>query len=287
MKKNRQDFSSHIRSLAITAIFSDPLFFEKVVLKGGNALAIGLGISSRSSLDLDFSISSDFTDVDDAQERLRKALVQKFDSEGFVVFDYNFFSRPVTPRPNDEFWGGYQAEFKVATQETFDSYSRLEDLRLRALTTGPGQLKKFTIDLSKYEYTEGKVTQDFDHQTIYVYTPRMIAIEKLRAICQQMPAYDRNKTHSPRARDFYDIHLVVTRANVSLTSADSFFLAKNIFAAKEVSLSLLLSIKDFREFHRPDWDSVRVSTNEDLLDFDYYFDFVCEQVLLLKANWNV
>jgi hypothetical protein len=72
-----------------------------------------------------------------------------------------------------------------------------------------------------------------------------------------------------------------------LNSADSSYLAKKIFDAKQVPMSLLSNIKDFLEFHRPDWDSVRVSTNEELLDFDYYFDFVCEQILLFKANWNM
>jgi predicted nucleotidyltransferase component of viral defense system len=55
----------NIRLIAIAAIFSDDLLFEKVVLKGGNALSLVLGISPRTSLDLDFSIEADFDDPED------------------------------------------------------------------------------------------------------------------------------------------------------------------------------------------------------------------------------
>ena len=47
---------------------------------------------------------------------------------------------------------------------------------------------------------------ELDDYTIYVYSPTMIAIEKLRAICQQMPEYALQRRPSARARDFYDIY---------------------------------------------------------------------------------
>jgi predicted nucleotidyltransferase component of viral defense system len=46
-----------IRKLTITALFSDEVLFEQLVLKGGNALSLVHGISPRDSLDLDFSMS--------------------------------------------------------------------------------------------------------------------------------------------------------------------------------------------------------------------------------------
>jgi hypothetical protein len=67
-----------IRRIAITAVFSDDFFFEKVVLKGGNALALALGMSGRTSLDLDFSIENDFDDVAEAERRLLAALERRF-----------------------------------------------------------------------------------------------------------------------------------------------------------------------------------------------------------------
>ncbi len=38
-----------IRRIAITAIFSDDVLFERVVLKGGNALSLALQLSNRTS----------------------------------------------------------------------------------------------------------------------------------------------------------------------------------------------------------------------------------------------
>ena len=60
----------------------------------------------------------------------------------------------------------------------------------------------FTIDLSKYEYVAGKLELNLDDYAIYVYSPSMIAIEKLRAICQQMPEYPLRGYRTARARDF-------------------------------------------------------------------------------------
>jgi len=45
-----------IRRLTITALFSDDELYEQIVLKGGNAISLVYGYSSRVSLDLDFSI---------------------------------------------------------------------------------------------------------------------------------------------------------------------------------------------------------------------------------------
>jgi hypothetical protein len=121
---------------------------------------------------------------------------------------------------------------------------------------------------------QGKREVEIDDYTVYVYSAEMIAIEKLRAICQQMPEYTPNRNRRARARDFYDIHLIATKTKTDLASAENLELSRHIFEAKEVPVSLLDKIFDYREFHRPDWDSVRASTRAPLREFDYYFDFV-------------
>jgi predicted nucleotidyltransferase component of viral defense system len=280
---------NEIRRLAITAVFADDYFFERVVLKGGNALALALGISGRTSLDLDFSIENDFEDADEAGRRLEAALSRRFASVGLIVFDFEFGARPFTPNTETPRWGGYAAAFKLMEEER---YRRLKDdreaLSRSSLIVGPEQQRKFSIDLSKFEYTKGKLARELDHFDIYVYTPEMIAIEKLRAICQQMPGYTLNKKPSARARDCYDIHRIVTETKIDLSSAENIELLKNIFAAKEVPLEFLHSIAEQREFHRPDWESVRDQVpREGLESFDFYFDFVLAQVKLLKPSGDV
>jgi predicted nucleotidyltransferase component of viral defense system len=280
---------NEIRRTAITAVFSDDYFFERLVLKGGNALAIALGISGRTSLDLDFSIENDFEDVADAESRLKAALQRRFASAGLVVFDFAFSARPFVPREGESRWGGYVAEFKLMDEARFREIGDDKQARAReSMVIGPRQQRKFTIELSKFEYTKGKITREIDHFDIYVYAPEMIAIEKLRAICQQMPNYRLNRTPSARARDFFDIHLIVTETETNLSSPSNKDLLRHIFGAKDVPIALLQSIADQREFHRPDWDSVRGTIAQDgLKGFDFYFDFVLEQVALLQPLWDI
>lgn len=280
------DFAE-VRRVAITAMFSDDRLLEHLVLKGGNALSLVYGLSSRTSLDLDFSMDSDFPDINDARERLFRALHERFDAVGFVVFDEQLKPKPRLDREDTKpWWGGYELRFKIIEQQKYQAFkNRPDKLRINATVTGEKQERTFSVDLSKCEYTEGKVSRELDYYTIYVYTPEMIVIEKLRAICQQMPEYPHKGYPSARARDFYDIFRVVTKLGIDLANGDNLDLARHIFEAKRVPLSLLVKIGDHREFHRPDWPAVRDSATEAVEEFDFYFDFVLGQVARLKALW--
>ena len=79
------DFQA-VRRIAITALFSDDVLFEKVVLKGGNAINLGLGMSDRTSLDLDFSIENDFDDIEDVEKRISEALQRPLRLSGIRGF---------------------------------------------------------------------------------------------------------------------------------------------------------------------------------------------------------
>jgi hypothetical protein len=277
-----------IRRIAITALFSDDFLFDKIVLKGGNALNLALGLSERTSLDLDFSIENDFDDLADAERRISKALRDRFAAEGYVVFDFKFEKKPSVPREEvNARWGGYAIHFKLMEAAKYEELSgNLDAIRRDSLVIGPGQQRVFSIDLSKFEYVVGKRQVDLDDYTVYVYSAEMIAIEKLRAICQQMREYLPNRTKSARARDFYDVHLIVQKTGVNLGAAANLELTRHIFSAKEVPLQYLARIGDYREFHRPDWDSVKTSVIGELKNFDYYFDFVLGVVQQLQSLWN-
>ena len=62
-----------------------------------------------------------------------------------------------------------------------------------------------------------------------------------------------------------------------------------MFGVKRVPLSFLGKIAEFREFHRADFPAVLATVDAEtkLEEFDYYFDFVLEQVAKLKPFWNV
>jgi hypothetical protein len=276
-----------LRRITITAIFSDDLLSEILVLKGGNALALIYGVSTRTSLDLDFSMNSDFPNVAEARERIFKAIRNRFDAMGLVVFDEKLEPKPrLSGEDIKPWWGGYELKFKIIEREKYEALkARPDKLRIDALVIGMNQDRTFTADLSKFEYTEGKVEHELDYYTIYVYTPEMIVIEKLRAICQQMPEYTHKGHRTPRARDFHDIYSAVAKLGIDLASKQNLELARHIFDAKQVPLSLLPKIREHREFHRPDWPAVRDSVVGTIEGFDFHFDFVLDQVERLESLW--
>lgn len=280
------DFTE-IRRQVIVAMFSDENLFSRFVLKGGNALELVHRVLTRGSVDVDLSIADEFPDLEDTRRRIFEALRREFEAAGYVVFDESFVVVPPgLTEDHAPWWGGYYVEFKLIEKTLADSLGRnLEKMRIQAQTLEPQHARKFRIDISKHEYCAGKVSALLNGRTIYVYTEEMCVIEKLRAICQQMPDYARTNP-TPRARDFYDVYATVTKRGLDLSLPENLELFRHIFEAKRVPLSLLARIDGAREFHRPDWDSVRLTVVGEVFDFDIYFEFVLEEVSKLKALWE-
>lgn len=282
------DFAE-IRRLIIVAVFSDDELFDHLVLKGGNALELVHRVIDRGSMDIDLSMPGDFEDLADTEGRIFRALRGRFDSAGYTVFDEKFGPRPRDLGPNKPpTWGGYLVEFKLIPREQAVKMGyAIERMRREAHVLGPSSKKIFRIEISKYEFCIGKAEADVDGYTVYVYTPEMCVFEKLRAICQQMPEYKPTTgTKRTRARDFYDIHATVDALDIDLSSPENLELCRNIFAAKDVSLSLISAIPESREAHRSGWDAVVASVVGDVRDFDYYFDYVARVVVRkLKPLW--
>lgn len=277
-----------VRRLVIIAMFSDDTLYHQLALKGGNALNLVYGLGTRSSLDVDLSLENDFEDVEESQHRIFRALLNRFAEAGLTVFDQKFSKRPINQKSDDDKWGGYQAEFKLMETGKYNSMGGdVDRARREALVIGQSEQRIFRVQISKHEYCLGKVEHNLDEYSIYVYTPTMIVIEKLRAICQQMDEYPLRRYPTARARDFYDIYATVRGADVNLSTAESLDLVRNIFAAKSVELNLLTKIENYRDFHRQDWPSVELTVTGKLETYDFYFEFVLEQVQLLKALWVI
>lgn len=283
---------SEIRRQIIVAVASDDLLVELLVLKGGNALELIHRIGARASLDLDYSLKEDFTDIDEIRRRLFGALSNRFASFGLNVFDEKLDPRPRQIGVEAAKWGGYNATFKLIEASKVANFRRknpgapLDGLRMQAITSDSNQGRIFSIEISKFEYCVGAQLSTIDSYDCYVYTPAMIASEKLRAICQQMPGQRSNPT--PRPRDFYDITAIVQNdSQCGFDQPRVKDLIANMFAAKNVPLRLIKEIPNERSFHAQGWPAVENAVRGQLQDFDFYFDFVVAQTLTLKSLWVV
>lgn len=268
-------------------MFSDDVLFHQLALKGGNAVSLVYKFGTRTSVDVDFSLEADFSDIEDTKSRIFESLRRRFAEAQYTVFDAKFERRPPgEAKTSGDRWGGYEVSFKLIEKEKLSAQEfDGERARREAAIIGPENQRIFKIQISKYEHCAGKREVDLDNYTIYVYTPEMLAIEKLRALCQQMPEYRKRGYPSPRARDFYDIFMIVTTQGIRLNSSPNLRLIRDIFRAKEVDTELIAKIGDYREFHRPDWASVRLGVTGHLEDFDFYFNFVVEQAKSLESCW--
>jgi hypothetical protein len=278
-----------IRSLAIVAIFAEDQLLDQLVLKGGNAINLIYGYGSRSSLDIDFSIDGDFANPTQIEQVLLRSLKARFHERDLEVFDFSFGPRPSVERSEmNSRWGGYAAEFKIIERARLEhAEGSLEMMRRTAVEVGPRHQRRFRVDFSKYEFCGQKRQEELHDYAIYVYTPEMLSLEKLRAICQQMEEYPMQRNRSPRARDFYDIYVVLNEGKVDWADQNCFEVARNIFGAKDVPLRLIELIPRYRDFHEQDWPSVENSVSENLKDFNFYVDFVIGESNKLQPLWVV
>jgi hypothetical protein len=111
----------------------------------------------------------------------------------------------------------------------------------------------------------------------------MILFEKIRAICQQMPEYTESigkSYQTARARDFFDIYTVLNNfKKIDITAPENIQLLKRIFEQKDVRLSSIKNIRNYREYHRKDFFAIQdtVKPKVKLKDFGFYFDYVVEK----------
>lgn len=274
-----------IKLITIAALLSDDILVGILVLKGGNALELVYEITNRGSIDIDFSMEGDFKTEERSriERQIDSLLKTEFAKHDYVVFDVKLNERPEHIRDEvKSFWGGYLLEFKIIKQEEFVKHAQdVDAVRRNAVPIKPDGSTKFTVDISKYEFIGRKEKRELDGSIVYVYSPEMLVLEKLRAICQQLPEYKEiigTKSSSPRPRDFYDIYNLLRAFPDIKNNGDLRDMLRSVFEAKRVPLEFLERISSERDFHRSAWESVTqtVSQHELLEAFDYYVDNVVD-----------
>lgn len=269
-----------IRKIALIALFADDELMNQLVLKGGSAIDLVYGLSKRGSIDLDFSIESDFnkSNLDQISIKMEKLLKREFRKNDYMIFDFEFETKPKNNFDLD--WGGYKIEFKLIETDKYDG-SNLDQTRRESMSLDDKYHKKFTIDISKHEYTCGKIEKEIEGYIIYVYTINLIIVEKIRAICQQNPEYKeiiKSATTRSRAKDFYDIYILLKDKNIGKFIDEIKDTIKSVFKQKKVPLEYLMQISNQKNIHKADFASLRdtLPVKEKLEEFDIYFEFIVE-----------
>lgn len=249
-------------------------------------------IANRASLDLDFSIDTSDGIPEDLEDRLRTSITNVFRDEGYQVIDWKFNHQPKNlDADRATFWGGYSVEFKIIDLKSYKEYKGSPLLLSARAASLVAQRKKFEIDISNFEYCrEPRRAEEIEGYTIYVYSPEMIVFEKLRALCQQTPEYlpvvgkSQNRL-KPRARDFYDIYVILELLRVNIYTEENIQLLLKIFEVKRVDISLLGRLGGYRAFHAIAFPSLKdtVTDPKQLKDFDFYFDYVIGVTNRLEA----
>lgn len=148
-----------------------------------------------------------------------------------------------------------------------------------------GQSTIFTVDISSYEYIEEAIKTDLDGTVLLVYTPEMIVLEKLRALCQSIPEYQTviaSANVKGRARDYYDIWNICQYHQIDFKSPKNQHLLSEIFNAKRVPVDFLDLLETYKDLQKQNWNSVEDTLSVDNKGFDFYFDFVMDIISQIR-----
>jgi len=278
-----------MRKKIMLSFFSDDELMDIFVLKGGNALELIYKVTKRPSLDIDLSMEDDFVESDlrRIEKKIFKSLNDSFKDDNLEVVELKFEEKPAPEKRNTPRGNGYKITFKlIEVKEAFIGES--EDIKRKRALDISGLKKTFHADISKYEYCESKVKVNVDGYTVYVYSPEMIILEKMRAICQQTKEYrsQENSGGRPRPKDFYDIYMLINKMKINIRSAENALMLKKIFEKKRVPADLLLIIKEYREYHRNGFRELldTLPEREKNVSYNEIFDYVVEKMLSIHQT---
>ena len=257
----------------IVGIYSSPSDSNHLFLKGGSAMRLFDNLTSRLSIDADFSVADSIKSDKKFFNAIKSSVGAEFRKLKYDIIDFKWERRPNKRRPGiPDCWGGWACEFKLVSfkHRGKDALTK----RRNAFIPEGANSPKITIDISEHEYCDNNRTISIQGVTVIAYSQELLVLEKLRAICQQHPDYEYGSTRN-RARDFYDIYGLTVNADNDFTSRCSGLINK-VFEAKKVPLELLNSLWDetFIDEQRRGFDEVRDTVSGQVYDFDIYLEHV-------------
>lgn len=255
----------------IIAIYRNPAASNQLFLKGGSAMRLFDNLTSRLSIDIDFSVDTAVDDVSRFFDNMKFKIITRFQDFKYEAIDFNWIRKPNRKRKDKpNWWGGWSFEFKIVSYAHHGK--SIEIKRRNALIPEGANSSKIIVEISEHEYCKNGRTKVVNGVTILGYSRELIVSEKIRAICQQHPEYKFNLNKN-RARDFYDIYELTKDVDDDFTHRCSLHI-NNVFKAKEVPISILKSLweEDFIDKQRRGFDQVKDTVQGKVYDFDFYLE---------------
>jgi hypothetical protein len=286
-----------VRQRIIKAIYRTNVGERTFFLKGGSALdlvhQIGLG---RSSLDIDMSMTDTLSEDDEIS--FKKDFLVKL-NEIMDEIDLDAFSLTLEHKPDKisiernsdipQFWRGYLLKIKFRIKSKFlDNVKKGMARPEKGVTViyDESGCNNFTIDLSACEYLPEDEIEYIDLGGVFIniYSLKLIAMEKIRAIAQQLECYVPNKKRRrPRPKDFFDITCIYNQLGEDMINKKTYEILSGCMKAKDVPMNFLdlVMSEENKNYHEQAFVSELLETipkdnrnSIEIKGFQYYFETV-------------
>lgn len=255
----------------IIAIYRNPKPSLPLFLKGGSAMRLFDDLTSRLSIDVDFSVDTALDDASSFFNAMKSKISKRFHELKYEAIDFKWIRKPKSKSKNKpDWWGGWSFEFKLVS---FVHSDKSIEMKIRnALIPEGANSSKIIVEISEHEYCKNGRKKVIDGVTILGYSRELIVLEKIRAICQQHPEY-KFKLSKNRARDFYDIYELIKNIDDGFAHRCSLHI-EGVFKAKGVPIIFLNSLweEDFIDKQRRGFNQVKDTVRGKVYDFDFYLE---------------
>jgi predicted nucleotidyltransferase component of viral defense system len=184
---------------------------DMVVLKGGMLIASLVGISSRTTMDMDATLRGYPLSEETIREALSEICAMQLDDEVTLVFDH------VVPIREDDEYGGYRVAL-IAKFESINTPLKID------ITTGD----IITPDAIRYAFQSNFEDKKIE---VWAYNIETILAEKVETIL-------RRSVLNTRPRDYYDVYIIMKTQHRAINK-NLFRTALNATAKKRTSLAAL------------------------------------------------
>lgn len=210
--KNRVSAQSVLQNFMLERLLERiavSIYKDRFILKGGMLIASLVGIDSRTTMDMDATL----TGFPLSDETLRSALTDICNIQ--LDDDTNFMLDYIAPIRDDDEYGGYRAAI-LARYEAINTPLKFDITTDDVMTPG-------AVPYAFHSSFENKIIE------VWAYNIETILAEKVETIL-------RRSVLNTRLRDFYDVYIIAKR---QIINKELFITALNATSQKRASLAAL------------------------------------------------